>query len=50
MNVEKLVEWELPAETEVLAGNLPQCRFVHLKFYMSSPWIKPKTSRWEAGD
>jgi hypothetical protein len=29
MNVERLVEWELARETEVLGENLPQYQFVH---------------------
>jgi hypothetical protein len=32
--VEKLVEWRLAGETEVLGENLPQCRFVHHKTHM----------------
>jgi hypothetical protein len=33
MMMEKLVEW-LAGETEVLAENLPQCRFAHHKPHM----------------
>jgi hypothetical protein len=34
MMMEKLVEWRLAGETEVLGENLPQCRFVHHKPHM----------------
>jgi hypothetical protein len=32
--VEKLVEWRLAGETEVLGGNMPQLHFVHRKSHM----------------
>jgi hypothetical protein len=34
MMMEKLVEWWLAGETEVLGENLSQCRFVHHKTHM----------------
>jgi hypothetical protein len=33
--VEKLVEWRLAGETEVLGENLPQRHFVHHKSHMT---------------
>jgi hypothetical protein len=48
MMVEKLVEW-LAWETEVLAENLPQCRFVHQKPHML-PGREPELPRWEASN
>jgi hypothetical protein len=36
-------------ETEVLGENLPQCLFVHHKFYMLSG-REPGPPRWEASD
>jgi hypothetical protein len=54
--VEKLVEWRLAGDTEVLGGNLPQRHFVHHKFYMTRPrfepgslWWKPATNRLSYG-
>jgi hypothetical protein len=41
MMMEKLVEWWLAKENEVLRGNLPQCRFVHCKPHMLYPDTKP---------
>jgi hypothetical protein len=35
--VEKLVEWKLAGETEVLGENLPQRHFVHPKSHMTRP-------------
>jgi hypothetical protein len=49
MMVEKLVEWWLAGETEVLGENLPQCRFVHHKPQML-PGSAPGPRRWEASD
>jgi hypothetical protein len=34
MIMEKLVEWWLAGETEVLGENLPQCRFLDYKLHM----------------
>jgi hypothetical protein len=48
MMIEKWVEW-LAGETEVLAENLPQCRFVHHKSDMLSG-REPGPPRWEASD
>jgi hypothetical protein len=54
MMMEKLVEW-LARETEVLRGNLPQCRFVHHKPHMLPWWnhgrrgAKPATNRLSYG-
>jgi hypothetical protein len=50
MNVEQSVEWELAGETEVLVENLPQCHFVHQKFYMTWPGIETGPLRWETSD
>jgi hypothetical protein len=35
--VEKLVEWRLAGETEVLGENLPQRHFIHQKSHMTEP-------------
>jgi hypothetical protein len=40
----------LGSRTEVLAENLPQCRFVHHKSHMTWPGIELGSPRWEAGD
>jgi hypothetical protein len=48
MMMEKLVEW-LAGETEVLGGNLPECRFVHHKPHML-PGRELRPPRWEASD
>jgi hypothetical protein len=47
--MEKLVEWTLAGETEVLGENLPQCRFVYHKTHMA-PGFEPGPWRWEASD
>jgi hypothetical protein len=49
MMIEKLVEWWLAEETEVLWENLPQYRFVHHKTHML-PVREPGPPRWEASD
>jgi hypothetical protein len=48
MMMEKLVEW-LVGETEVLGGNLSQCRYAHHKSHMLSA-LEPGQPRWEASD
>jgi hypothetical protein len=48
MSVEQSVEW-LAVETEVLEGNLPQCRFVHHKSDMTWRELESGPSRWEVG-
>jgi hypothetical protein len=48
MTMEKLVE-KWGGETEVLGGNLPQCRFVHHKPHMQLG-RKPRPPRWEASN
>jgi hypothetical protein len=47
--VEKLVEWRLAGETEVLGENLPQRHFVH-KSHKPRPGFEPGLPRWEASD
>jgi hypothetical protein len=39
--MEKLVEWWLAGETEVLGENMPQCHFVHHKPHMLCPDVNP---------
>jgi hypothetical protein len=46
MMIEKLVEWWLAGETEVLGENLPQWRFVNRML----PGREPGPPRWEASD
>jgi hypothetical protein len=47
--MEKLVEWELAGETEVLEESLPQYLFIH-NSNMIGPGIELRLQRWEAGD
>jgi hypothetical protein len=48
--VEKLVEWRLARETEVLWENLLQRHFVHHKSHMTRPVFEPGPPRGEASD
>jgi hypothetical protein len=48
--VEKLLEWRLAGETEVLGWNLPQRHFVHHKYHMTRPGFEHGPPRWEASD
>jgi hypothetical protein len=50
VTVEKLVEWRLSGETEVLGENLPQRHFAHHKSHMTRPGFEPGPPRWEASD
>jgi hypothetical protein len=43
--VEKLVEWRLAGETQVLGENPPQRHFVHHKSHMGRRGGKPATNR-----
>jgi hypothetical protein len=45
-----LTERELAGETEVLAENLPQKNFLHLKSFKSRSGIEPRLQRWQAGE
>jgi hypothetical protein len=44
--VEKLVEWRLAGETEVLGENLLQRHFVHHKSHMTRPGFEHGPPRW----
>jgi hypothetical protein len=46
--VEKLVEWRLVGETEVLGENLSQRHFVHHKSHMTRTGFEPGPPRCEA--
>jgi hypothetical protein len=50
MIMEKLVEWRLAGETEVLGENLPQRHFVYHKPHLTRPGFEPGPPRWEASD
>jgi hypothetical protein len=41
VSVEKLVEWRLAGETEVLWENLPKRHFVHHKSHMTGTGLNP---------
>jgi hypothetical protein len=45
--VEKLVEWRLAGETEVLGENLPQRHFVRHKPHLTRPGFETGPPRWE---
>jgi hypothetical protein len=51
VTVEKLVEWRLAGETEVLGENLPQLHLVHHKSHMNPGrrGVKPATNRLSYG-
>jgi hypothetical protein len=36
----------MAGETEILGGNLPQCRPVHHRPHMTWPRLEPGTPRW----
>jgi hypothetical protein len=48
VTVEKLVDWRLAGETEVLGENLPHRHFVHNQSHMARPG-KPVTNRLSYG-
>jgi hypothetical protein len=48
--VEKLVEWRLTGETEVLGENLPQRHFVYQRSHMTRTGFEPGPPRLEASD
>jgi hypothetical protein len=50
MIMEKLVEWRLAGETEVLGENPPQLHFVHHKSHLTRPGIESGAPWWEASD
>jgi hypothetical protein len=50
MDVERLMEWELAGETEVLGEYLSQLQFVHHKYHFTGPGREPGPPRWKVRD
>jgi hypothetical protein len=50
VTVDKLVEWRLAGETEILGENLPQRHFVHYNSHMTTSGFEPGPPRWKASE